>query len=67
MLTNSSCISTAPDDSTTINNLPSEPDCFMLAYPNQFAQDLEIFSSIWMNSLELLPAKKKGTQNKDSV
>jgi hypothetical protein len=39
----------------------------MLAYPNQFAQDLKIFSSMWLNSLELLPAKREGTNNKVSV
>lgn len=36
----------------------SESTCFMLAYLNQFAQDLEIFPSMWMNSWEFLPAKK---------
>jgi hypothetical protein len=67
VLTQSTCINTATDDSTTLNNLPIEPYYFMLAYPNQFAQDLEIFSSMWLNSLELLPAKREGTNNKVSV
>jgi hypothetical protein len=38
-----------------VSSLSSQKDIsFMLAYLNRVAQDLEILSSTWMNSLELL-------------